>query len=127
MEEHRASGRYAAVELKAAVAGADGVLSPVAPRDVSDAGICLVSNEPHEPGSQILVRLWLDFGQQRVSEAFETVFRVVWCTPIEGVFQIGAALVDPREETRRLLATLVHFMTKDVLQEGDHLKFQTRH
>jgi hypothetical protein len=128
MQEQRARGRYAAVELMAALIGADGAPSPIVPRDISEAGICLVSDARHEPGTKLRLRLWLDFGQQRVSEAFETVFRVVWCTPIEGFFQIGAAVADPGEESRRLLATLVHFMTKDVLQEeGGDLRFSTRH
>jgi hypothetical protein len=124
MEERRAHPRYAAVQLLAAVIGADGE-SPVIARDLSEAGICIVSKEHHEPGSRIRVRLTLDFGEQRFSEPFEALFRVVWCTPIKDVFQIGAALAMSSGQERQLLATFVHFMERNVSLEGE-LRFQTR-
>jgi hypothetical protein len=126
MDDRRKHPRFTAVELKATWIGSEDV-SLIA-RDVSAEGICLVSSRGAPTGSRIRVRLVLDFGQNRLSEPVEVEYRVVWCTKIEELFQIGAAAENLDEDAERRIATILHCLVRDVAQDGGgQLRFRTRH
>ncbi len=126
MDDRRKHPRFSAVELKATWIGSE--RESVIARDVSAEGICLVSSRAITTGSQIRVRLVLDFGQNRLSEPVEVEYRIVWCTKIKDQFQIGAAAVNLDERTQSQLATILHCMVRDVAQDGtEKLRFRTRH
>ena len=124
MDERRKHPRYAAVELLTTWIGSEA--TSVVARDLSAGGICVVTSRAAPTGSRIRLRLVLDFGQNRRSEPLEVEYRVVWCTPIEDVFQIGAAAVSLDEAARNQIATIIHCLIRDVTQEGQELRFRTR-
>jgi hypothetical protein len=123
MDDRRQHPRYSAIELRAVWLSSEE--TPVQVRDVSTDGICLVSSEPAAPGSTIRVRLSLDFGQNRFSEPVELSYRVVWCTPVKELFQIGGAAIEMDAASRNHRATIVHCVSRDVSLDGE-LHFRNR-
>ena len=74
-------------------------------RDMSDSAVCLTTNTPVEPGTQVQVhlRLVLEWG---ASEAIIVPGQVVWLTDTEGSQQIGVAFSVLATDPARIAADL---------------------
>ena len=74
-------------------------------RDMSDSAVCLTTNTPVEPGTQVQVhlRLVLEWG---ASEAIIVPGQVVWLTDTEGSQQIGVAFSVLAPDLRQRLSVL---------------------
>ena len=72
---------------------------------MSDSAVCLTTNTPVEPGTQVQVhlRLVLEWG---ASEAIIVPGQVVWLTDTEGSQQIGVAFSVLAPDLRQRLSVL---------------------
>jgi hypothetical protein len=112
-----------AVDVQASVSLASRQLS-ARTRDVSRAGLCLVSLEAIPRGSEIAIELVLTFGEDGMSEPLHVLGEVVWCTPLFGAFQIGVKFVKVDEEQSRYLNMFIGFLDGS-LSHGDSSEDET--
>lgn len=83
--------------------------------DISFAGICVTAAAAVQPGKSV------DFGLKLILEgvnldSLSVPGRVVWCTPTEGQFQIGACFREDemREGSRKGLQVLLKFLSGEL-------------
>jgi hypothetical protein len=67
---------------------------PARTRDISRAGICLISTEEIAHDANIDVELVLSFAAGGVSEPLRLTGRTAWCTALFGSYQVGLMFVD---------------------------------
>lgn len=115
--ESRKHKRFS-VDVEASVRTSTGKLVQARTRDVSQTGICLVSQE--EVGARELLRvdLVLAFGNNAYSEPLTLASRVVWCTRIGPAFQIGALFEDVTEEQDNFLEMFLQFLDGTLAPKG---------
>jgi Tfp pilus assembly protein PilZ len=58
-------------------------------RNVSRGGLCVELGEAVAPGQEVEIRMALLFEDDEMSEPLGLPARVVWCTPLGRVYQIG--------------------------------------
>jgi len=108
--------RYA-VELEASIEIEGKTLDAVT-RDIGRGGICLVGPRPVVPGRSLSLSLKLVLGATAFSEALELSARVIWCTPIRDLHQIGAVFTGMTSAKRGQLDMLLRFLQQEILLEG---------
>jgi hypothetical protein len=101
--------RRFAVDVQAAVSIGERQLS-ARTRDISRAGLCLVSLEPIPRETQIAIELVLTFGDDGMSEPLHVQGAVVWCTSLFGAYQIGVKFVKVDSEQSRYLNMFIGFL-----------------
>jgi hypothetical protein len=79
-------------------------------RDISRAGLCLVTTEAIHRDTQIGLELMLTFGEGRTSEPLLVPGSVVWCTALFGAYQIGVKFVNVDEDQQRYLNMFIGFL-----------------
>src|SRR4051812_26624157 len=79
-------------------------------RDISRAGICLVSLDAIPRDTQIAIELVLTFGGDGTSEPLNMLGEVVWCTSLFGAYQIGVKFVQVGDEQSRYLNMFIGFL-----------------
>jgi len=114
--ESRKFPRFA-VELDAQVQ-IEGQTVAAVTRDVSRGGICLVSPRQVEAGSNLQLSLLLMLGANAFSEGLELTGRVIWCTPLGHLFQLGAVFINMTPEKRGLLEMFLRFLQQEILMDG---------
>jgi PilZ domain-containing protein len=87
-EDTRKHKRFA-VDVEAVVHTPGGPF-PARTRDLSKAGICLITSVALKGNQWVGLELVLAFGDNAFSEPLRLDARVVWCTPIGTSFQVGA-------------------------------------
>jgi c-di-GMP-binding flagellar brake protein YcgR len=93
-------------------------------RDISRAGLCLVSMESLPRHADLAVELVLTFGEGGMSEPLHVLGTVVWCTALFGAYQIGVKFVKVDEDQARYLNMFLGFLdgslsTGDAFGEDD--------
>ena len=87
-------------------------------RDVSQTGICLISQDAVPSHDLLNVDLVLAFGDNAYSEPLTLLSRVVWCTPIDESFQIGAMFENVTEEQENFLEMFLQFLDGTLAPKG---------
>lgn len=83
-------------------------------QDISLSGICLHAPESVPPGKTVNFRLKLILDGAH-SDALELSGRVVWCTQLEGQYQLGAAFAkDLDSVTWTRLDVLLQFLSGEL-------------
>lgn len=96
-----------------------GEVSQAITKDMSRGGICLVCPRQAEPGTSLELSLALVLGANSFSEDLQLPARVVWCTPVENLFQLGAAFVSVDREKSGHLEMFLRFIEQEVLVSGE--------
>src|SRR5262245_10082837 len=60
-------------------------------RNVSRGGLCADSDEAVELGNDVDIAITLLFDDNSKSEPLRLPARVVWCTQVDGAFQVGVS------------------------------------
>jgi hypothetical protein len=105
----RRQHRRFAVDIQAAVSIGERRIS-ARTRDISRAGLCLVSLEGMPRDTEICIELVLTFGEDGMSEPLNVLGEVVWCTPLFGAYQIGVKFVSMDDEQLRYLGMFIGFL-----------------
>jgi hypothetical protein len=79
-------------------------------RDMSRAGLCLVTTQPIARDTEVSLELVLTFGEDGVSEPLRIDGRVAWCTALFGAYQIGVKFVKIDDERAKYLNMFVGFL-----------------
>jgi hypothetical protein len=90
-EDGRQHQRYAvdvAVALETAVGTVNG-----RGKNVSRGGLCAHAPEALAPGTPVTARMALVFDTATTSDPLVLKARIVWCTPLDDEFQLGAAFL----------------------------------
>ena len=101
MDERRAHQRFAC-DLRARVITSDGHAVEGNAVDISFSGICVHADEPLDPRTLVQFRIWAVLSDRETEEII-VPGKIVWSTPVEGTFQLGAAFdrdMDNRSWTR---------------------------
>ena len=106
------------VDVQANVSTADGRKLIARTRDLSRSGICLVTSEDLGSGVNLGIELILLLGPSSMSEPLPLRARVVWCTAIAGVYQIGAMFdgLSPKESS--FLDMFLRYLDGSILPAG---------
>lgn len=112
-DQRREHPRYA-IELDAEILlGETKVIGRT--RDVSRGGFCMLAREPLQLSTVCDVSLSLVFSENQFSEQLHIPATIVWCTPTQGVFQIGFKFAQLTPEYRNYLTLFMQF-----LEGGEH-------
>jgi hypothetical protein len=84
-------------------------------KNVSRGGLAANVERPLPAGLKVDVRMSLVFDEDTFSEPLVLPARVVWCTPLEDVFQLGATFLPMSGEQRTYLAMFLRYL-KEGLQ-----------
>jgi len=87
---------------------------PAQTKDMSRSGICVVCNGQSAPGSTIRLFLALSLGAGAFSENLELTARVIWCTPVDRRFQLGAVFSNLDAEKRGFLEMFLRFLQQEI-------------
>ncbi len=87
-------------------------------RDVSQTGICLISQDAVPVQDLLDIDLVLAFGNNSYSEPLSLKSRAVWCTPIGDVFQIGAMFEGVTDEQDNFLEMFLQFLDGTLAPKG---------
>jgi PilZ domain len=79
-------------------------------RDMSRAGLCLVTTQPIARETEVSLQLVLTFGEDGVSEPLEIDGRVAWCTALFGAYQVGVKFVKVDDDRAKYLNMFVGFL-----------------
>jgi hypothetical protein len=117
MSEHRAHPRYAH-EVDCTVRHGERTI-PARSRDVSRGGLCLASPTPIPLGAEVTMSIALVFDEQTFSEPLALRARVVWCTQIGGMHQIGTSFIGLTAEGRHYLEMFLRYLKEGQRREAD--------
>lgn len=115
-EARRQHPRFS-VDIEVSVSITDQAMS-ARTRDISRAGLCLVTMEPISREAEIGLGLVLTFGEGRTSEPLLLRGSVVWCTALFGAYQIGVKFVGIDDDQQRYLNMFIGFLDGS-LSTGD--------
>jgi hypothetical protein len=112
--QDRRERRRFSVDIQAVVTLSSGDRVAVRTRDLSRTGICLVAASPFELGDKITIDLSLSFGDNTFSEPLTLGARVMWCTAMAEVFQVGIMFDGPTPEQSKFVEMFSRYL------EGAH-------
>jgi hypothetical protein len=115
-EENRQHPRFA-IELDAEIIADDGDSIVGRTRDLSKGGFCMLSRGSMPVGTACKVKLALVFQEGQFSEHLTLPSTVVWCTPVQGVQQIGVKFAPLDPQNRGYLDMFIKFL--ETGQEDD--------
>jgi hypothetical protein len=87
-------------------------------RDMSRAGLCLVTTQPIARETEVSLELVLTFGEDGVSEPLKIDGRVAWCTALFGAYQVGVKFVKVDDERAKYLNMFVGFLDGTLAPSG---------
>jgi len=98
VSDKRVHTRYV-VDVAVEVESPDGKVVSGRSRNISRGGLCLDVDDVVDSGDDVDVRIALIFHDQHVSEPLGLPARVVWCTPLGKLHQVGCkfAALAPEE------------------------------
>jgi hypothetical protein len=112
VDERRVHDRFA-VDLRARMVLPDGSTFLAQTIDISFSGICVLSQQRIEPKMKVRFQVWVVLPERETSELL-LPGRVVWSTPVEGLFQLGAVFDrDMDNYAWARLDVLLHFLAGD--------------
>jgi hypothetical protein len=89
-------------------------------RDISRAGLCLVTVEAIPGETEIAVELVLTFGEGGISEPLHLPGKVVWCTSLFGAYQVGVKFLNIDEDQARYLRMFIGFLDGSISTDHDY-------
>lgn len=107
------------VDVEARVKLGAGTAVQARTRDVSRAGICLITSEALSAGVVLSMELVLAFGNDAFSEPLHLPAKVVWCTQIGGAYQVGAIFDEMTEEQENFLEMFLQFLDGTLSPRGE--------
>lgn len=106
------------VDIEATVTLPEGDTVKARTRDLSQTGICLISEQALPGGAPVSIDLVLSFGNNAFSEPLRVDARVVWCTNIAGTYQVGAMFDELTDEQDGFLEMFLHFLDGTLAPKG---------
>jgi hypothetical protein len=88
-------------------------------RDISRMGICLITTQTMTPGTMVPLELVLAFGDDAYSEPLQLSARIVWCTPLEGSFQVGAMFDEVTDQQDGFLEMFLQYLGDAMSPDGE--------
>jgi hypothetical protein len=88
-------------------------------RDISRVGICLIAGQPMTPGALVPLELVLAFGDDAYSEPLSLTARIVWCTKLEGSYQVGAMFDDVTDQQDGFLEMFLQYLGDAMSPDGE--------
>ncbi len=110
------------VDVQANVRTADGRELAARTRDLSRAGICLITSQGVASGEQLIIELVLLLGPNSTSEPLPLRARVVWCTAIAKSFQVGAMFDSPSAKQASFLEMFLRYLDGSILPAGAEME-----
>jgi len=107
-----------AVQIEAELQPPSGEPMSAITKDMSRGGICLACPREVAAGATVGLSLSLVLGTNSFSESLNLPARVVWCTQIEGTYQIGAMFMGLDRERLGFLEMFLRFLQQEVLVAG---------
>jgi hypothetical protein len=90
-------------------------------KDMSRGGICIICPTQITPGSDLELSLSLSLGTDVFSEGLDLVGRVIWCTPMGQMYQVGAVFADLSPVKAGYLEMFLRFVQQEIsLGTGEH-------
>ena len=86
-------------------------------RDLSRGGLCFVLPMPLKVGMDFSIEMSLVFGENTFSEPLAVPGKIIWCTPVERGYQMGAAFLSPDGQTKQYLEMFLNFLANGVDDE----------
>src|SRR5262249_33624896 len=83
-------------------------------RNVSRGGLCATLSEEIAVGTEIWVDLQLVFDHERQSEPLRLPARIVWCTSIDHVHQVGVQFLPLDGEAAEYLTMFLRYLDGEV-------------
>jgi hypothetical protein len=110
------------VDVQATVHANDGRKLPARTRDLSRAGICIITSEALRSGEILHIELVLLIGANSESEPLPLRARVVWCTAIANAFQIGAMFDGLSHRELGFLDMFLRYLDGSILPAGAEME-----
>ena len=110
------------VDVQATVHASDGRKLSARTRDLSRAGICLITGEALRSGEILHVELVLLIGTTSESEPLPLRARVVWCTAIADAFQVGAMFDGLSRRESGFLDMFLRYLDGSILPAGAEME-----
>jgi len=110
------------VDVQASIRTGDGRRLSARTRDLSRAGICLITHQALPSGENLQVELVLLIGTTSESEPLPLRARVVWCTAIAGSFQIGAMFHGLSPKESGFLELFLRYLDGSILPAGAEME-----
>lgn len=104
----------ATVELTASGRVANGRTS-----NVSRGGLAATVDRPVSPGELVTVRMALVFDEETFSEPLDLPARVVWCTQLSDVYQLGTAFLPLSADQRTYLEMFLRYLEEGALRSRE--------
>jgi hypothetical protein len=124
-KETRRHRRFA-VDVEAVVHAPNGAVS-ARTRDLSRSGICLITSSALGGNELVVIELVLAFGNNAFSEPLHVDARVVWCTPIGDVFQVGAMFNELSDEGSDFLEMFLRYLDGTLAPRGHETEVEEEH
>ncbi len=110
------------VDVQATVRTSDGLRLSARTRDLSRSGICLITSRALPSGENLFVELVLLIGTTSESEPLPLRARVVWCTAIADVFQVGAMFSGLSAKEMGFLDMFLRYLDGSILPAGAEME-----
>ena len=110
------------VDVQANVRTANGRELAARTRDLSRAGICIITTQGLASGEQLIIELVLLLGPNSTSEPLPLRARVVWCTAIAKSFQVGAMFDNPSAKQASFLEMFLRYLDGSILPAGAEME-----
>ncbi|HEY0709905.1 MAG TPA: PilZ domain-containing protein [Polyangia bacterium] len=88
-------------------------------RDISRSGICLITDQPIAAGQLLPVELVLAFGDDAYSEPLSLTARIVWCTNLDGNYQVGAMFDEVTDQQDGFLEMFLEYLDEALSPDED--------
>jgi hypothetical protein len=115
--------RRFAVDVEATLDLAGGHRLRARTRDISRSGICLITDRPVAAGALIPVELVLAFGDDAYSEPLSLAARIVWCTNLDGNYQVGAMFDEITDQQDGFLEMFLEYLDEALSPDEDDNPF----
>lgn len=88
-------------------------------RDLSRGGVCFIVPEPLPRGAHFRLSISLVLGENMFSEPLHLPGTVIWCTGMDGGYQIGASFTALERQTRDYLGMILGILAEGLqVREG---------
>jgi hypothetical protein len=87
--------------------------------NVSRGGMAATVNRAIAPGEVVTVRMALVFDEDTFSEPLDLPARVVWCTQLSDVYQLGMAFMPLSSDQRTYLEMFLRYLEEGALRHRE--------
>jgi hypothetical protein len=87
--------------------------------NVSRGGLAATVDRPVSPGELVTVRMALVFDEDTFSEPLDLPARVVWCTQLSNVYQLGTAFLPLSTDQRTYLEMFLRYLEEGALRSRE--------